>query len=329
MSYLEKLKKTQNIAYQTLQNAFSTKHMSHAYLLQGGPSVHLLDIAHFIAKSFICQTPIDNLACETCPNCIRIEDHAYPDFIVVDGDKSSIKKQDIEDIQEEFNKTSFEENGKKIYILNAFENATVGASNSLLKFLEEPVDDVIAIITTRNISKILPTIISRCQVIRLKEVSKQELYESLLEKYDQETSFILSNLFPNLEEIEEYLKDDNDDLHSIIDYAFETLDCLAYKKDVHYYLMSDVYKNINTKKQAKIFLDICCMFLKDVLSCEGNTPAHFQGKSALSALFKQSSFNLNDVIKEMMIARGNIDTNANISLLFDSLFYNLLKGAKK
>ncbi len=329
MSYLEKLKKNQNIAYQTLQNAFSTKHMNHAYLLQGGPSVNLLDIAHFIAKSFICQTPIDNLACETCPNCIRIADHAYPDFIVVDGDKSSIKKQDIENIQEEFNKTSFEENGKKIYILNAFENATIGASNSLLKFLEEPVDDVIAIITTHNISKILPTIISRCQVIRLKEISKHELYESLLEKYDQETSFILANLFPNIEEIDEYLKEDSNNLHAIIDFVFETLECLVYKKDVHFYLMTDVYKNITTKKQAKIFLDICCIFLKDVLSCTGNTPLHFQDKSSLSSLLKQSKFNLNDMIKEIMITRGNIDTNANITLLFDSLFYKLLKGAKK
>lgn len=327
MNYSKKLKKTQNIAYQTLQNAFSTNHTSHAYLLQGGPSVHLLDIAHFIAKSFICQNPVDHLACETCPNCVRIEDHAYPDFIVVDGEKTSIKKQDIEDIQIEFNKTSFEENGKKIYILNMFENATVGASNSLLKFLEEPVEDVIAIITTRNISKILPTIISRCQVIRLKEISKSELYESLLEKYDQETSFILSNLFPTLEEINDYLKDNEEDFHSIIDYVFETLDCLAYKKDVHFYLMSDVYKNINTKNQAKIFLDICCVFLKDVLSSSGNTPIHFANKGALSTLLKESKFNLNDVIKEMMIARGNIDTNANISLLLDSLFYKVLKGA--
>lgn len=326
MSYLEKLKKTQNIAYQTLKNSFSTNHTSHAYLLQGGPSVHLLDIAHFVAKSFICNSPIEGLACETCPNCIRIEDHAYPDFIVVDGEKTSIKKQDIEDIQIEFNKTSFEENGKKIYILNMFENATTGASNSLLKFLEEPVEDVIAIITTRNISKILPTIISRCQVIRLKEISKAELYENLLTKYDQETSYILSNLFPTLEEIENYLKSDEEDLHAIIDYVFETLDCLAYKKDVHYYLMTDVYKNINNKNQAKIFLDICCIFLKDVLSSEGSTPTHFADKGALSSLLKESKFNLNDVIKEMMIARGNIDVNANIPLLLDSLFYNLLKG---
>ena len=326
MSYLEKLKKTQNIAYQTLKNSFSTNHTSHAYLLQGGPSVHLLDIAHFIAKSFICNSPIESLACETCPNCIRIEDHAYPDFIVVDGEKTSIKKQDIEDIQIEFNKTSFEENGKKIYILNMFENATTGASNSLLKFLEEPVEDVIAIITTRNISKILPTIISRCQVIRLKEISKAELYENLLTKYDQETSYILSNLFPTLEEIENYLKSDEEDLHAIIDYVFETLDCLAYKKDIHYYLMTDVYKNINSKNQAKIFLDICCIFLKDVLSSEGSTPTHFADKGALSSLLKESKFNLNDVIKEMMIARGNIDVNANIPLLLDSLFYNLLKG---
>lgn len=324
--FLDKFKQSQNIAYQTLHNSFSTNHTSHAYLLQGGDSVNLLEIAKFIAKSFVCQSPIDNLACGNCPNCVRIDDMFYPDFVVVDGSSSSIKKQDIEKIQEEFNKSAFEENGKKIYILNEFENATVGASNSLLKFLEEPVDDVIAIITTRNISKILPTIISRCQVIRLKEVSKHDLFVELTNEYDIQTSFILANLFSNKEDINEYLKINGDDFHKLIDYAFETLEYLVNKKDVLFYLMSEVYKDVNSKIQAKIFLDICCVFLKDVLNCEGNTPKHFTNKSALSALFKTSKFNINDVIKKMMIARGNIDTNANISLLLDSLFYNLTKG---
>ena len=70
---------------------------------------------------------------------------------------------------------------RKVYadIIHLIEKATIGAMNSLLKFLEEPVDDVVAIITTQNISKVLATIISRCQLIRLKDYSSYDL-ENLL-----------------------------------------------------------------------------------------------------------------------------------------------------
>ena len=77
-----------------------------------------------------------------------------------------IKKDQLLDLQSEFNNKAFEGN-KKIYIIRSAEKMNVQTANSILKFLEEPVDDIIAILITDNINMLLPTIISRCQVIKL------------------------------------------------------------------------------------------------------------------------------------------------------------------
>ena len=112
----EFLKETQPIFYRILEKSFKENKKTHAFLLVGD---HTDDIATFIAQSYICHE--DTLACETCDDCIRIKEGLYPDMIVCDGKESSIKKSDIDHIQEEFVKSSVENNGK-VYILKNIDN---------------------------------------------------------------------------------------------------------------------------------------------------------------------------------------------------------------
>ena len=198
--------RTQRVAFQTLANGFKNNRISHAYLISGSIESSLKEMALYLAKSLVCLD-LDPLACEECVNCERIENNIYPDFIMIDGSKESIKKHQIEELQETFSKVSLEVNGKKIYIIHLIEKATIGAMNSLLKFLEEPVDDVVAIITTQNISKVLATIISRCQLIRLKDYSSLDLENYLVsEGYDAEDAYLSSKMFTNANDAKEYLK---------------------------------------------------------------------------------------------------------------------------
>ena len=199
--------KTQRVAFQTLANGFKNNRISHAYLISGSIESSLKDLALYLAKSLVCSK-LEPLACEECINCIRIDENNYPDFIMIDGSNESIKKQQIEELQETFSKVSLEVNGKKIYIIHLIEKATLGAVNSLLKFLEEPIDDVVAIITTQNISKVLATIISRCQLIRLKDYSSYDLENLLVSmSYDKEDAYLASKLFTNIDSAKEYLDD--------------------------------------------------------------------------------------------------------------------------
>lgn len=122
-----------------------------------------LDINKYI-KSIVCeQTPY----CNTCENCKKIDNNLYRDLIIYDGNKQTIKKDDVAFIQNQFSYAPFEKNGKKIYVLKNVDNSTPEAMNSLLKFIEEPPKETYVILTTRNISKVLPTIKSRCQIFHM------------------------------------------------------------------------------------------------------------------------------------------------------------------
>ena len=123
--------KTQRVAFQTLANGFKSNRISHAYLISGSVESSLKELAVYLAKSLVCSN-LEPLACEECINCIRIEENNYPDYIFIDGSNESIKKHQIEELQETFSKVSLEINGKKIYIIHLIEKATLGAVNSLL-----------------------------------------------------------------------------------------------------------------------------------------------------------------------------------------------------
>lgn len=81
----------QPIIYKTFINSLKEDKLSHAYLLVGDPGTPLKEVATYLAKSLVCDSP-DPLACNNCISCIRIDHNNYPDFVVFDGAKDSIKK---------------------------------------------------------------------------------------------------------------------------------------------------------------------------------------------------------------------------------------------
>lgn len=94
--------------------------------------------------------------------------HVYNDLMVVKPTKSKIVKEDIINLQSEFMTKSLE-NLNRVYIIDEADKMNDYASNSLLKFLEEPSDNIYAFLVCKNINRILPTIKSRCHVIILED----------------------------------------------------------------------------------------------------------------------------------------------------------------
>ena len=96
---IEKYLKTyQPVVYQTFVNSIKRKTLSHAYLLSGNPGTPLFAVAKYLAKSILCDDP-SPLACENCITCIRIDSNNYPDVIILDGSKATVKKEDVLNIQ--------------------------------------------------------------------------------------------------------------------------------------------------------------------------------------------------------------------------------------
>ena len=114
----------------------------------------------------------------------EIDNKIFPDLKVIRPDGKQIKKDQILELLSEYKNTSIQ-NMKRFYIIEYAENLNQAAANSMLKFLEEPEGDIVAILITKNKYNILETILSRCQVINLtnyySSVEMDNLYSKALE----------------------------------------------------------------------------------------------------------------------------------------------------
>ncbi len=97
-----------------------------------------------------------------------IDEGDFLDVHIIEPDGNNIKKNQIIELQNEYNNKSLL-NGKRIYIIKDAEKMNLFSANTMLKFLEEPEDDIIAFLVTKNRYLIIETILSRCQIITLKE----------------------------------------------------------------------------------------------------------------------------------------------------------------
>ena len=133
-------------------------------------------------------------------NCKKIDNRTYRDLIVFDGSKKTIKKEDINFIQKQFSFAPFEKCSKRIYILKNVDNSTIEAMNSLLKFIEEPPKATYAILTTKNISKVIPTIRSRCQIFHLSSNLKEFENRIKLFNLDKNKKKVIFNTYFDFDE---------------------------------------------------------------------------------------------------------------------------------
>ncbi len=181
-------------AIKILQSAIKNNRLSHAYLFVGPNGVGKGLTAKTLAKTLNCQKG-DIDSCDKCRNCIRIDLDKYPDVKVIEPTGTSIKIEEMRKIRRE---ASFKplEGKKKVYIIQEASAMTQPAANSLLKTLEEPKGEMLFILTTSNIHGLLPTVVSRCQLVRFKPLSVKVIGDFLTKKEGmaKDEAYMASNL---------------------------------------------------------------------------------------------------------------------------------------
>ena len=329
MQVAKYLETKQPIIYRTFVRSLKNHHLSHAYLISGNPGTPLLQVAKYLAKSILCDNP-DPLACNNCITCLRVDDENYPDFIVLDGSAKTIKKEEVGNIEEQFEKTAFESKGIMIYIIHLVENMGVEAINSILKFLEEPGSEIYAFLTTNNENNVLPTIISRCQLLRLKLVNRQEVIEDAISlNVPQEDAELLSYFYNDGELIYDIVNDKEkvDDYKDAKDAFVDFLEALKKddKREAIYYAQTSIIPLVKTKESARFFLDMLVEGFEDILNIQ-------QGKSPIlksyDTILKELSDKLAHVdesLIEILKDRNLINLNVNTSLLMDHLVFSIIE----
>lgn len=323
------LKNYQPVIYQTFLNSLQKDQLSHAYLISGSNGAPLLDVATFFAKSILCDDP-SPLACNSCITCLRVDDGNYPDFFVFDGSKATIKKEAVTTIESAFEKKAFENKGIRVYVLHLIENMTIEAINSILKFLEEPGQKVYAFLTTNNENVILPTIISRCQVLRLKLIDKQIVIRTAIEEgVDKKDAELLSYFYNDGELIKEVLEDkESNDAFFTAKECFEgIIQILAEGEtnDIIYQAQSNITNRIKSKEACRYFINMLVMAFEDAINIQNQKNAFLESYATILETLASKLSHLDESLIELLKCSSVVNANVNIPLLIDHIFYTITK----
>ena len=324
MQTKEYLEKYQPIIYKIFVNALKEQKLSHAYLLSTSPGMPTLDIAKFLAKSILCENP-NPLACDECPVCKRVDDNNNLDLLVFDGKVTKIKKEDVLKITSTFDKTALEKNGKMVYVLHLVEMMTPTAVNALLKFLEEPGSDVYAILTTENESKVLPTIVSRTQVLKLRESERNEIINDAIDMgINSEDAELLSALYLDANTIQTVSETDSYQKTKEVLVGF--LDSLTQgSNDAIFYMENTVIPEYRDSQKTILFLKLLTTVFQDLVNLSCNRNIFLKSYATILNELVKKLKHIDKSLLELLSAPDKVNLNVNTGLLLDHIIYEIVK----
>ena len=162
----------------TLKNALQTDHLAHAFLFCGPRGVGKTTCARILAKVINCENPKDQVdPCNECSSCMSFNDNAS--FNIIELDAAS--NNSVEHIRTLIEQVRFQpqQGTHKVFIIDEVHMLSSQAFNAFLKTLEEPPPYAIFILATTEKHKIIPTILSRCQIFDFKRIQVQDVVKQL------------------------------------------------------------------------------------------------------------------------------------------------------
>ena len=306
------------IGHEALINNFKQRclknTLSHAHLIAGEDGVGKGKLANILAK-FILNGDLDR---------------EYVDIINYSSEKSSFGVDDVRDIIEEVYKKPFEKD-KKVIIIHEGNKLTIQAQNALLKTIEEPPKGVYIIILCESLELILDTIKSRCEIYKLKPLTKSELYEYIKIKkfnYDEneiKSAIAFSEGVPG--RIDRYFNDDKlRELRNNIVILIKNWN----KNDLEAILQQEEsFSNLKNDKEE--VLNIFGLFIRDILINKEIENEEFIINSDkledIKELTKEMSFKkLNNMIKTIEEARRNIKSNVSWGMTLRVMLMGFMEG---
>ena len=320
MDCVNYLKKYQEIPYNIFKNALENNRFFHAYLLSGPTGTPIFEIAKFLSKCLLNNKhelkEENNIISKT------VENGTYPDLIIIDTKKEQGKIDDIRKIEDKFSQTSINQLGIKIYIINLIENLRPNEANALLKFLEEPLDNTYAILTTENEYSILPTILSRTEIVRFSSVNKNDLIDECIKlgvnKKDAEIlTFFQNDASMIKEEIE------NEDYLEVKKYVENFINLLPNKEKLRFFVLNEINPNLKSKIQIRLFIDLLIIYLKEAnkMKLKENIIIG-ESKDKLNVIISNVN-SIDDAILKLMNYRYELSYNLNSQLLFLNLIESI------
>jgi len=327
----DEMEQVQPMVGKLLKNSIQKDRLAHAYLFEGMRGIGKKEVSLFLAKSLFCSGSTDgSIPCGECSNCKRISSGNHPDLHILEPDGLSIKKKQIQELQEEFAKTGVESK-RKMYIIVHADRMTGNAANSLLKFLEEPHSETTAILLTEQAQQILPTILSRCQIIKFQPFSPTVLIKKLGEqKVDRTKAPIIAQLTNNLDEALELSNNDwFAQAQKIVLKLYEVIKKNPLEALVM--LQEEWFLHFKEKEQFDQGLDLLLLLYKDLLYLQLGKSSQIVYVGELARL-QQSALHVSghriaDGMAMILEAKRKLQANMNPQLLMEELVLKLQEGS--
>lgn len=310
-----------------IKNAVTEDKVSHAYIINGEKGAGKKLLAQLFAVTLLCEKGGPE-PCNECHSCVQAETGNHADIIKVTHEKpNSIS---VDDIREQVNNTIMikpYQGPYKIYIIPQADMMTPQAQNALLKTIEEPPQYAVIMLLTENAETLLPTINSRCVMLKLRNIRDTLIKKYLMEtmevpdyKADMCTAFAQGNMGRAI------LLANSDHFNEIRE---EAVQLLKYIKEMEVSEIVEAVKRITAYKlEISDYLDIIMIWYRDVLLYKATKEIDkviFKDQiQSIKENAKTSSYEgIELILEKLEKAKARLKANVNFELVMELLFLTI------
>ena len=310
-----------------IRNAVREDKVSHAYILNGERGAGKKMLANLFAATLLCEKGGPD-PCNECHSCRQAESGNHPDIIKVTHEKpNSIS---VDDIREQVNNTIMikpYQGPYKVYIIPQADMMTTQAQNALLKTIEEPPEYAVIMLLTENADTLLPTINSRCVMLKLRNIKDTLIKKYLMEtmqvpdyKADMCTAFAQGNMGRAI------MLANSEHFNEIRD---EAVQLLKYINELE---LSEIVQAVSRitayKLEINDYLDIIMIWYRDVLLYKATKDMDkvvFKDQiKYIKERAKRSSYEgIELIIESLEKAKARLKANVNFDLVMELLFLTI------
>ena len=308
-----------------ISSAVENNRVSHAYILNGERGSGKKMLANLFAMTLLCETG-DNEPCGKCHSCKQAESGNHPDIIRVTHEKpNSIS---VDDIRTQVTVDIKPYQGPyKVYIIPQADMMTPQAQNAILKTIEEPPSYAVFLLLTENAETLLPTINSRCVMLKLRNIKDTLIKKYLMEnleipdyKADMCTAFAQGNMGRAI------MLANSDHFNEIRE---EAVQLLKHISEMELNEIVAAVKNISVYKlEITDYLDIIMIWYRDVLLYKATKEIDKvvfkdQLQSIKEQARKSSYEGIELILESLEKAKARLKANVNFDLVMELLFLTI------